>query len=67
MSFREVENGVKVSIRSQLVDAAKLAQQFGGGGHIRAAGCTVKGTIDEVKKKLVSEAEKRIKLEVRLR
>ena len=67
MGFREVENGVKVSIRSQLVDAAKLAQQFGGGGHIRAAGCTVKGTIDEVKQKLVAEAEKRIKLEVRLR
>lgn len=68
MSFREVDGGnVKVSMRSQLVDVSKLAQQFGGGGHVRAAGCTVKGTIDEVKKKLVSETEKRIKLEVRLR
>lgn len=68
MSFRELGDGsVKVSLRSQLVDVAKLAQQFGGGGHVRAAGCTVKGTMDEVKQKLLYEADKRIKLEVRLR
>ncbi len=68
MSFREIGDGtVKVSLRSQLVDVAKLAQQFGGGGHIRAAGCTVKGSLEEVKRKLVTEAERRIKLEVRLR
>lgn len=68
MSFRETDdNAVKVSIRSQLVDAAKLAQQYGGGGHERAAGCTLKGTLEEVKKKLVTEAERRIKLEVRIR
>lgn len=68
MSFKETGEGtVKVSLRSQLVDVAKLAQQFGGGGHVRAAGCTVRGTIEEVKKKLVAEAERRIKLEVRLR
>lgn len=68
MSFREMDSeNVKVSIRSQLVDAAKLAQQFGGGGHERAAGCTVKGTLEDVKQKLVFEAERRIKLEVRIR
>ncbi len=68
MSFREIDSEtVKVSIRSQLVDAAKLAQQFGGGGHERAAGCTVKGTLDEVKRKLIAETERRIKLEVRIR
>lgn len=68
MSFREISDGaVKVSIRSQLVDAAQLAQQFGGGGHARAAGCTVRGSLEDVKKKLVAEAERRIKLEVRIR
>lgn len=68
MSFREVENNqVKVSLRSQLVDVASLAKQFGGGGHERAAGCTVRGTLEDVKKRFVSEAEKRIKLEVRIR
>ena len=68
MSFREIEGGaVKVSIRSQLVNASNIAKLYGGGGHERAAGCTVKGTLDEVKEKLVSEAERRIKLEVRIR
>lgn len=67
MSFRELDDdNVKVSIRSQLVDVSKLAQQFGGGGHVRAAGCTVKGSLPEVISKLVAETEKRIKLEVRL-
>ena len=68
MSFRELCDGsVKVSIRSQLVDVANLARQYGGGGHERAAGCTVKGTLEDVKKKLILEAERRIKLEVRIR
>ena len=68
MSFREIEgNAVKVSLRSQLVDVSRLAKQFGGGGHERAAGCTVRGSLEDVKKRLVTEAEKRIKLEVRIR
>ncbi len=34
----------KVSMRSnEYVDVAKVASKFGGGGHIRAAGCTIKG------------------------
>ncbi len=68
MSFREIENNqVKVSLRSQLVDVATLAKQFGGGGHERAAGCTVRGALSDVKNRFVAEAEKRIKLEVRIR
>lgn len=68
MSFREIAGGtVKVSIRSQLVDASLFARHYGGGGHPRAAGCTVRGNLDEVKQKLVAEAERRIKLEVRIR
>lgn len=68
MYFREEgENAVKVSLRSQLVDVARLAQQYGGGGHERAAGCTVKGTLEDVKRMLITEAERRIKLEVRIR
>lgn len=35
----------KVSMRSNgRVDVASVAAVFGGGGHVRAAGCTVKGT-----------------------
>ncbi len=68
MSFREIDsNSVKVSIRSQYIDVAMLAKKYGGGGHERAAGCTVSGSLDEVKKKIVAEVERRIKLEVRIR
>lgn len=39
----------KVSLRSKKsVDVSKVAQYFGGGGHVRAAGCTMPGTIYDV-------------------
>ena len=45
------ETGVleyKVSLRSnEKVDVAKVAAYFGGGGHVRAAGCTMKGTFHD--------------------
>ncbi len=38
----------KISLRSdELVDVAKVAKYFGGGGHARAAGCTMKGTFHD--------------------
>lgn len=38
----------KVSLRSnEKVDVAKVASCFGGGGHMRAAGCTMKGTFHD--------------------
>ncbi len=44
--LRETESGaVKVSLRTKEGewDAARIAASFGGGGHKRAAGCTLKG------------------------
>lgn len=39
----------KVSMRSRaVVDVAKVALEFGGGGHMRAAGCTISGRYHEV-------------------
>ena len=39
----------KVSMRScKYVDVSKVASQFGGGGHKRAAGCTMNGTFHDV-------------------
>lgn len=56
--FREVDSNLtKVSIRSKsFVNVSQLAAQFGGGGHIRAAGCRVKETIDLTVEKVVSAA-----------
>lgn len=54
VQFRELEDGCKVSFRSKSrVDVASLAAAFGGGGHARAAGCTLKESLTEVKGKIL--------------
>lgn len=53
------ENQFKVSVRTvDGYNAAEICSNFGGGGHYAAAGCAVSGTIDEVRAKLVKEAER---------
>ncbi len=40
--IRETDDGVKVSFRSkEFVDVSFIAKQLGGGGHVRAAGCSL--------------------------
>jgi len=53
--FKECSPGVyRTSLRSKGdVNVAKIAEQFGGGGHRNAAGCTLQGSWDEVEQKLV--------------
>lgn len=48
----------RVSIRTVSVDASAIAAEFGGGGHIRAAGCSIRGTAGEVAQKVISCAER---------
>ena len=48
----------KVSMRSNgLVDVSKVAVKFGGGGHVRAAGCTMNGTYHDNINNLSREIE----------
>lgn len=49
---------IRVSFRSRQVDVSRLALHFGGGGHIRAAGCTIAGSITSVKEKVLRAAFK---------
>ena len=44
------ENFCRVSVRSKGIDVSKVAMKFGGGGHIRAAGFSVKKPLAEAKK-----------------
>ena len=46
-------NVCRVSMRSKGVDVSKIAARLGGGGHIRAAGCTLKTTLADAEKILV--------------
>lgn len=49
---------VKVSFRSAgTVDVNKLASVFGGGGHRKAAGCTLAGSVLGAKNRVLAEAE----------
>jgi bifunctional oligoribonuclease and PAP phosphatase NrnA len=53
--FRQVDaKKYKVSMRSKgEVDVALVARMFGGGGHKKAAGCTVEGDIEGAKARVV--------------
>lgn len=49
--LKEREDGqIKVSMRAKTTgNVAAICEAFGGGGHIKAAGCTMKGTVEEVR------------------
>lgn len=51
----------KVSMRSnEIVDVSVIASYFGGGGHVRAAGCTMAGSIHDVINNLTLHIEKQL-------
>lgn len=55
------DNEVRVNLRSKAyVDVSEIASQFGGGGHKRAAGCTVEGGLEEVKEKLINAVKDKL-------
>jgi phosphoesterase RecJ-like protein len=56
--FRELDDGqVKVSLRSNhYVDVNVLARSVGGGGHVRASGALVRGSVEHVRGRVVAEA-----------
>jgi bifunctional oligoribonuclease and PAP phosphatase NrnA len=61
--FRERRDGgsVKVSLRSRPgVDVSVVAQQFGGGGHRQAAGCTIPGSLAEAETLLLDVLRARL-------
>lgn len=58
--LKERETNVfKVSMRSSdCLDVAAICKQFGGGGHVKAAGCLIEGTAEEVIQKLTDAVER---------
>ena len=54
--IRETDKGCKVSLRSNdYVNVSDACVVFGGGGHPRAAGCTIQGTVEQAKEKVLKE------------
>lgn len=55
------EQEYKVSFRSATyVDVSAIAVEFGGGGHVRAAGCTVKGNPEDIVAMMVERIAKQL-------
>ena len=63
--FRDLgHDKVKVSFRSTgTVDVNKFAKQFGGGGHARAAGALIEGSLDHVRHNVVQAAREFLRAE----
>ncbi|MDF2840004.1 MAG: putative RNA-binding protein, partial [Clostridia bacterium] len=54
-------NIIKASLRSKdMIDVCAVAKEFGGGGHTRAAGCTIHGSIENAKTQILQAIEKQI-------
>ena len=55
--LKETNFGTKVSIRTKELDATLITSKFNGGGHKRAAGCTIKQKINQALESLLKEAK----------
>ena len=59
--YQTGEEEYKVSLRSKKkIDVAAIATQFGGGGHVRAAGVTMKGTFHDIINNLTLHIERQM-------
>ena len=54
MAFRENPSGTyKISVRTgEKANASAICENFGGGGHVKAAGCTMTGEPQEIVEKI---------------
>lgn len=59
ITMKEKEGGFfKISVRTNGdIDAAKFCSKFGGGGHKAAAGCSINGSLEDVRSQLIKAAE----------
>ncbi len=57
--FKERPHGIiRVSLRSVLsVDVSAIAQQFGGGGHRQAAGCTIESSLADAEERVLAAVQ----------
>jgi len=61
--LKEVEEGeIKVSLRSKnYVDVSKVCAKFNGGGHVRAAGCTIFEDLDTAEAMIIEEINRHLR------
>ncbi len=52
LTYKE-ENVCRASMRSRGVEVSDIAKRLGGGGHVRAAGCTIRDTFENARRILI--------------
>jgi len=58
----EAPNQIRVSLRAKgHRDVSKIAIHFGGGGHSKASGCIIQGTLEKASQLLLAEIKKELK------
>ena len=64
--FRDLGYGkIKLSFRSTgSVDVNAFARQFGGGGHAKAAGALIPGTLDDVRDRVIAAAREYLSMQL---
>lgn len=56
VTVKEKKNGYKISLRSsEAIDVSAICAKFGGGGHLRAAGCFIGEELSKTKELLLEE------------
>lgn len=59
--YQSGENEYKISLRANnIVNVSEIACSHGGGGHVKAAGCSIKGDPDKIVAEIVAEIEKQL-------
>lgn len=59
--FKAVDDTVtRISMRSRNLDVSGIAIAFGGGGHLRAAGCTIEAPLAEAQQQLLQAVKARL-------
>lgn len=60
--FKEVDAaGTRISVRTtERADAVTITSAFGGGGHARAAGCTIAAPLDAAREQMLAECEREL-------
>ncbi|MDO5557474.1 MAG: bifunctional oligoribonuclease/PAP phosphatase NrnA [Clostridia bacterium] len=63
--IRQVKDNIyKVSLRAnEYVNVSDVCLIFGGGGHVKAAGCKMTGTVEQIKESLIKEVKLQLKKE----
>lgn len=61
VTIREKPDDCRISVRTtKEADSSAICAAFGGGGHLRASGCTIQGSVEHAKQLLVDEIGRQI-------